>query len=263
MMTEDINSVWRLSASSIYGRPKDGKIFGAMEIDVTGALAFIHAQRAEGLKLTLTHLTLSVLAKVFGHDVPELNLYIARGRFFRRPTVLAGVTILQDTSGELGLTLIDRADTKDLKTIVAEVRAGVKSTRTGHHAAAVDNKRLVAAIPWPFRRVFMKLMRFLILECGISIKSMGVSPTSFGSFIVSNVGTVGVDIGWGALLPPSNLPALFTMGKPQERVVVRNGAMEIRTIMMLGATFDHRVIDGYHAGQLVSAVRRRFEHQDW
>jgi pyruvate/2-oxoglutarate dehydrogenase complex dihydrolipoamide acyltransferase (E2) component len=39
--------------------------------------------------------------------------------------------------------------------------------------------------------------------------------------------------------------------------------MVIRTMMTLGATFDHRIVDGYHAGQLVKAVHRRFKAMDW
>jgi pyruvate dehydrogenase E2 component (dihydrolipoamide acetyltransferase) len=259
----DLNTPWRISAGTIYGPPLDGKIYGAMEIDVTEAIAFINKERASGLKLTLTHLTTSVLAKVYAIDVPELNCYTARGRFFRRPSVLAGITILQDESGELGMAMIDDADKKSLAIIVQETRAGMKTTRSGAHGAEVENKHLLAKIPWPFRMWLYKFVRLSVLKLGLNLPFLGITPLSFGSFCVSNIGALGVSFGLGALLPPSNLSALFTMGKPEQRVVVRDGEMVIRTMMTLGATFDHRIVDGYHAGQLVKAVHRRFKAMDW
>jgi pyruvate dehydrogenase E2 component (dihydrolipoamide acetyltransferase) len=263
MSIQDLNTAWRLSAGTIYGPPLDGKIYGAMEIDVTGAMQYINARRSEGLKLTLTHLTTSVLAKVYAVDVPDLNAYTARGRFFRRPDVTAGITILQDESGELGMAMIEGCDRKTLEQIVEETRKGMKTTRSGAHGAEVDNKHLLAKIPWPFRMWLYKFVRLVVLKLGLNLPPLGVTPLSFGSFCVSNIGALGVSFGLGALLPPSNLSALFTMGKPEERVVVRDGQMVIRTMMTLGATFDHRIVDGYHAGQLVKAVHRRFRNAEW
>jgi pyruvate dehydrogenase E2 component (dihydrolipoamide acetyltransferase) len=82
-----------------------------------------------------------------------------------------------------------------------------------------------------------------------------VSDLRGGSFTITNVGPLG---GTG-LIPTINYPevAILGMGKAQERAVVRDGAIVIRTILPLTLAFDHRVADGADAARFMNAVIRR------
>lgn len=53
---------WRKIAASSWGRPTDPQIYGDLEVDAGGALAFIDAARGAGHHLTMTHLAGRALA---------------------------------------------------------------------------------------------------------------------------------------------------------------------------------------------------------
>lgn len=73
-----------------------------------------------------------------------------------------------------------------------------------------------------------------------------------GTFTISNIGPIG---GTGAV-PMVNFPevAIMAMARAQERPVVRDGQIVIRTIMPLSLSFDHRVCDGAEAAMFLRHI---------
>ena len=73
-----------------------------------------------------------------------------------------------------------------------------------------------------------------------------------GTFTITNVGP----LGGTALIPAINYPevAILGMGRAQEKAVVRDGEIVIRTMLPLTLAFDHRVADGADAARFVSAL---------
>ncbi|MEM7078320.1 MAG: dihydrolipoamide acetyltransferase family protein [Pseudomonadota bacterium] len=65
-------------------------------------------------------------------------------------------------------------------------------------------------------------------------------------------------LGGIASTPVLNAPetAIIGVNKMQERPMVEDGQVVIRTMMNLSASFDHRVVDGYDGASLVQALRR-------
>jgi 2-oxoglutarate dehydrogenase complex dihydrolipoamide succinyltransferase (E2) component len=73
-----------------------------------------------------------------------------------------------------------------------------------------------------------------------------------GTFTITNVGTIG-----GLFATPLiNLPEVAIMGvhKIAKRAVVREGRIEVRDMMYLSLSFDHRVFDGAYAARFTSRV---------
>ena len=126
----------------------------------------------------------------------------------------------------------------------------------------MDNKNIIAKIPWPFRRMAFLLFRFVTNTLGIEIKSMGLGHNAFGSILLSNIGSHGLTTGMAALFPGSKLPAVLVMGKEEDKAVVRDGKVVIRKILPLTGTFDHRIMDGYHGGMLAHHVKRYLENAE-
>ena len=75
-----------------------------------------------------------------------------------------------------------------------------------------------------------------------------------GTFTITNVGP----LGGTALIPTINYPevAILGMGRAQEKPVVRDGEIVIRTILPLTLAFDHRVADGADAARFVTEMIR-------
>lgn len=73
-----------------------------------------------------------------------------------------------------------------------------------------------------------------------------------GTFTITNIGAIG---GTG-MVPIVNFPeaAILGMAKATEKPVVRDGTIQIRTILPLTLTFDHRLADGAEAAYFVKHV---------
>jgi len=67
----DLNTNWRKVASSIYRKPRDSKIYGSVDIDVTELEKFIAKKRKEGIKTTLTHLMTLIVGRAFNRKFPN------------------------------------------------------------------------------------------------------------------------------------------------------------------------------------------------
>ena len=85
--------------------------------------------------------------------------------------------------------------------------------------------------------------------------AIDVADLRGGTFSITNVGPLG---GKG-LIPTINYPecAILGMGRAEQRPVVRDGQVVVRTILPLTLTFDHRIADGADAARFMGAVIRR------
>jgi 2-oxoisovalerate dehydrogenase E2 component (dihydrolipoyl transacylase) len=62
--------------------------------------------------------------------------------------------------------------------------------------------------------------------------------------------------------PVINMPevAIIGVNRAVERPVVMNGQVEVRLMMNLSSSFDHRFVDGYDAAAMIQRVREMLEH---
>jgi len=70
-----------------------------------------------------------------------------------------------------------------------------------------------------------------------------------GTFTISNLGTLGIDFFTPIVNPPQ--VAILAIGRIREVPAVYNGKIQIRQLMGVGATCDHRVIDGAPAARFL------------
>ena len=257
---KEINTPWRLVSTAIYGPPVDGKIYGTFEVDVTKAVEYIKEQRTKGNKITMTHVISSALARSLAEDAPEINCYVKRGRLIPRETVDVAVPVNIRGGSEMSIAIIKSADKKTLSEISEEIRLKAADSRQGHEEKSMKNKYTLSKVPWPFRRWVFLLLRFIAYELGIKIG--GLSENTFGSIVLSNIGTHGLTTGMPALFPAAKVPAVVVMGKEEEKPVVRDGEIVIRSILPLTATMDHRILDGGMAGKLARGISKRIQHPE-
>lgn len=64
--------------------------------------------------------------------------------------------------------------------------------------------------------------------------------------------------------PILNLPevAIIGVNKAVERVVVHDGKIAVRRIMNLSSSFDHRVVDGYDAAEMIQRLKSELEQPE-
>lgn len=78
-----------------------------------------------------------------------------------------------------------------------------------------------------------------------------------GTFTVNNTGVLGSVVSRALVNPPQ--AAILTTEAIVKRPVVIGDAIAIRSMMNIGLTFDHRIVDGAEAGSFSASVKRLLE----
>lgn len=251
-MSETFNTPWRRTAATIYRKPSDSKIIGSVSFDVTELNRYIQSHRQAGVKVTPTHVFTLATARAIAEVVPEMNTYIRRGKVVSHPQIDATVSVLLK-GGQMGSVKLSRADQLTLREAVSGLSQKIKQARQ----QADESQRLknrLGNIPWPLRNGVYRLLHWLTVTMGVSLP--GLSPHQFGSFVVSNIGSLGLDIGYPALLPAANLSFVLLLGGQEERPAVVNGEIVIRTFLKVGIAMDHRMLDASHGGALFKYLKK-------
>src|SRR5210317_1344481 len=130
------NTPWRVTAATIYTTPTDSRVYGTLDIDVTEAKKFLDRKREEGVKLTMVHLTTTVLARAIAFAVPEMNCFIRRGAVVGRKHL--DVMLPVQVGGETGVTaaIIRNAHARAVSDIAEEVRSKAARSRGGEEITA-------------------------------------------------------------------------------------------------------------------------------
>ena len=86
-----------------------------------------------------------------------------------------------------------------------------------------------------------------------------LKPSEFegGSFSVSNLGMFAIKDFTAVINPPQS--AILAVGAGEPRAVVRDGKVEVATIMTVTMSCDHRVIDGATGARFLQAFRQYIE----
>jgi ubiquinone/menaquinone biosynthesis C-methylase UbiE len=251
------NPPWRQLYGAVYSRPSDSKIFGTLEYDFTAARAYIDARTSDGLRLTPTHLVIAALGRTIAADVPEINCVLQRGRAVPHDGVHVAVAVsIPDARGTTTILVRD-ANRKSLEEIASQVREDATGERDESGGADTRSRQSAGRIPWPFRRLLGRFLTFAVTEFGLELPRVGLRRDSFGSVLLSNIGSFGLDTGMLALLPIARIPVAIAMARIQDKAVVRDGQIVVRPILTLTGTFDHRLLDGALIGRLAGGVRRR------
>ena len=253
-MTENLNTPWRQIASTIYKKPNDSKIFGSVEIDVTDLEIYIEKKRKEGLKITLTHFFLLATSRAISNDIPELNSYSKRGNIYSFSNINVSVSVLK-ADGEMSSVIVKDADQLTFKDSVEVLNNEIQKSRKGSESGTMQLKDTMSAIPYPFRNWIVGIIKKLFIDWGISLPFIDLKPHTFGSFMLSNIGTLGLDIGFPALFPFANISFVMIMGGVKTKPWVVNNEVVPRRVITLGAALDHRVVDASHAGKLFKYLK--------
>jgi len=245
---QELNSDWRKVAATIYKKPTDSKVLGAADVDVTELEKFISEKRKSGVKITLTHVMAIIVARTLRDEVPALNTYIRRGKIVQRDNITAGISVLQ-ANEQMTSIFIPDCDKMNLATLAERMRDEIRKSRKGDENETMQSKNFLSKLPWPFRNWIYRLYRTVTISWGISVPFLGLDSNSFGSFLITNIGTLGLDTGYPALLPSSNVSFVMVLGGVKKKPVVVDDEVVIRRILALSIVMDHRIADASHGGK--------------
>nr|WP_261799355.1 dihydrolipoamide acetyltransferase family protein [Winogradskyella echinorum] len=212
----------------VYSKHTSPHVTAYVEADMTNMVNWRNAnkvafQEKHGERLTFTPLFVEAVAKAV-KDFPNINASVDGNNIIVKEDINIGMATALP-SGNLIVPVVKNADTKDLKTIVANVNELANKAR--------ENKL-----------------------AGDDIKG--------STFTISNVGTFGSVMGTPIINQPEvAILALGIIKKRPEVIETENGdEIAIRSMMYLSLSFDHRVVDGFLGGSFVRRVADYFEQFD-
>jgi pyruvate/2-oxoglutarate dehydrogenase complex dihydrolipoamide acyltransferase (E2) component len=251
---EDVSSFRRMAAA-MWRAPRDPSIYGSMDVDATAALAFLREQPG---KITITHLVARAVALAL-RDQPELNCKIRfGGRLEQRETVDVFVTVATEGNRDLSGARIERADTKSLAELAREITDRAGKIRGGKDASYRKSRSAMRQVPWWLARPATWLSDVLVNELHLDLASQGMPVDPFGSAIVTSVGMFGIDAAFAPFVPLARCPMLILVPEVRPRPWAVGANVEVRPVLRLCATFDHRIIDGAAAGRFANRLTQLF-----
>ena len=129
-----------------------------------------------------------------------------------------------------------------------------------------QTRRTFNVVPFFLLNLFLKVLSFFSYTLNLDLRKLGVPQDPFGSAMITNIGTLGLDVAYVPLVPYSRVPILLALGGVKDVPVVDGGQIRVGKIMTVNATFDHRIIDGFHAASMSKTMRawmeRPYQHFD-
>jgi pyruvate/2-oxoglutarate dehydrogenase complex dihydrolipoamide acyltransferase (E2) component len=257
-------SSFRKAALGTWRSVGDPSVYGTLEIRMDKALAYIAAYReATGQRLTVTHMLAKASAAALAR-MPDANAIIRFNRIYLRKVISIFMQVVMTDEGESkadlsGATIYD-VDQKSLGQIVAEVEERVEKVRKRKDEALEKARSSLGLIPYLLLRPFLTLMGFLLYTLNLDLRWAGMPKDGFGSLMITNIGSLGLDQAYVPLVPYSRVPILLAMGAVKDAPVVENGKIVVGKVMKVNATFDHRIIDGFHSAIMAKTLHEYLEN---
>lgn len=257
------SSPWRKISLGTWRITGDSSVYGMMEINVEPALNYLEfISQKEGVKLTLTHFVARSLALTF-RDHPEINSIIRWGKLYQRRDVDIFLHVAMDTKGEdLSGVVIRNLDKKSLLEVGLELNQRVKELKAHGDPAFKKIKKTIRFIPSFVLRQALNLVGFILYSLNLWTPILNVAKDPFGSAMVTNIGSLGADFAFTPIPYYSRVPFILSIGAIRECPWVNSQtrSIEIKKIVKLGITFDHRVIDGVHAAKMSRSFKYYMEN---
>ena len=256
-------STFRKIAIGTWKTVGDPSVYGTLELTMDNALSYITRFRKKtGLRLTVSHL----MAKAAGLalvEVPEINSILRFNRIYRRKHIGVFFQVaMKDARGELDLsgTTVYDVHTKDVATIVREFEDKVSLVREGNDPSLEKTRGIFKHVPYLLMNTMMNFIGFLAYT--LNLKLPGTARDPFGSMLITNIGSLGIEQAYVPLVPYSRVPIILAVGSIQKVPVVEDENVVIRQRLKINATFDHRFIDGAHIAKMAEVFRRCFDEPE-
>ena len=241
----------------------DPTVYGWTDLDVERALAYIDAQsKSSKTRITLTHFVGRAVAEVYRRH-PTLNVILRRGGIYPRKNVDIYFTVANDAAGmDLAGAVVRRGDQLTLPEFAQALAEPVESIRTGKKHPFQVLKKIIRWIPSALTRPALSIASLVLYGWNLYLPVFGLGKDAFGSVMISNIGSLGLDSAFPPLVPVTRVPMLVSICRIKENAVVRDGKVVVAKQIRLGFTIDHRVIDGVPLGPMAKTLEAIFANPE-
>ncbi|MFJ9608314.1 2-oxo acid dehydrogenase subunit E2 [Kitasatospora sp. NPDC101176] len=217
------------------------------EVDMAAVLAHRAAARSDGTRYSLVSYVLLTAGRVLARH-PEANAAIRgrlRPRVARYPSVAGKLVLDRRLDGRRVVlaTVVPDLDRADLDTVQQQI---------DHHRGEDASARPEVA---PLRRLHRLHPVLGLLAYRATVRPLRARAGRIGTFAVSSLGHAPVD-GFHSV---GGTTITLGVGRVVDRVVARDGRPAVAPVLRLNLTFDHRVVDGAEAAEVLGGIKQALE----
>lgn len=262
-------SPFRKIAMGTWKVAKDPSVYSILEVDMGPVLELLPEYiKKHDVKITPAHLVGKAVAYCMKRR-PEINGLIRGSRIYLRKEVALFYQVnipgkAEGPNGDkvkkatLAGAVVRGAENMSVAEIAQDLQDRASKVKEGKDQEMKKNLNTFKYLPWWAAKYYLDFASFLIYGLNLNLSWLGIPKDPFGSVMITNVGGMGIDVALAPLCPYTRVPLLLATGALTEKPWVVDGKVEVRPVMPIGVTFDHRMIDGVHAAVMARDFKMCF-----
>ena len=257
------NNIWRKIAINSWKAPNYSTIYGKATLNPEPALKFLEElNKQQEIKYTLTHFVGRVCGILLERH-PELNSVVRLANAYEREACDIFFQVSKvDKNGKENLSghVVREINQKSLSEVAKELNDSASTIRDGDDPTFKQIKKTFRYIPNFLTRLVIDLSFFLQYKLNIWSPILGTKKNTFGSIMITNVGTLGAEEAYVPFTPYSFCHAICCIGAIKEVPVYRDNEIKVGKIINFCWTLDHRLLDGSSACTILKTFTELFEN---
>ena len=240
-------------------------VYFEQTLDLTRTLEFIERHNARGQgKIGVFHVFIHAAVKAMDAR-PRLNRFTMGGRVYQRDGIWVAFSAKRSMDDTAPLTVAKRKfDPKgDFAASLETLRGGIAESKTSDKTRTDKELGLVLALPGPFVRFFVWLVKWLDdwnLLPGFYIHG----DPMYASLFVANLGSVGLDAAYHHLYEYGNCPIFAAIGRVRKETTLgEDGKPVTRSVCTVRYSFDERIEDGLYCAAGLGLLKEIVEKAEF
>ena len=247
-------SAWRKTSLASWKPTGDSSCYGFEDVIVDDVLIYCKANN-----ISIYSFFIKTIANVL-HLEPKINSTIRWGKLYERETKSVFFhTISKNEPDDLTGIVIRDGHSKSIADVQSEFKFKIKKANQGINDF-VESKKIVKLLPAFFTKSILNIYSFFAYSLNINLPLFKQPNDAFGSVMLTSVGQFGIANALCPIAPYTRVPMVISMGDVIEKPVVIDQKVQVRKVLTLGFTFDHRIMDGVHIAKFINGLRSIFNN---
>lgn len=263
---KDIPSMNRIMPGIMPNRA-DNEAYISVDVDYAPLKAYVQ-KKNEGCdpadKYTFFHVICAAVGKAFVLR-PRMNRFICNRKLYQRDKITIGFTVKKkfDDKAEEALALFtyDEKETMDSfhEKIVKVIHSTKSDTEVDTSTGTMD---FLSKLPQWLMNLLVDIVLWLDKRGWVPQSIVGSDP-NHASIFLSNLGSIGLEIGYHHLVNWGTNSCFIVLGKKHLKMIHHpDGTEELKEVIPLGITLDERIADGYYYSGTVALVKTLLENPE-
>lgn len=250
---------YRILMQHIMPTRAESIVFYDMDIDAEQLLQYIEETR-EQFHTDITHCLIAAVVHAI-QETPELNRFPSGRRLYQRKGIWVTFSMKRkkgNKKAKMATVKKEFPQDTDFQKLCNILHEEIQEQRSDKVTFHDKEYKLLTALPQPFLRIgvaFVRWLDYFNLLPGSFIHGDGMYASAF----IANLGSIKMHSAYHHLYEWGNCPLFVMAGKIEERPVVVDGQVQVRTQLPLRITYDERIDDGLTANAGLQTLKRVLE----